>query len=400
MDIHNIAMVRATNAIPFDGKVHPVKDTTFIKKENSTPFQGEFFSLLRRKGVLHPIDWETPEEERITVEEKNKQIVAEYMPYTSMYNSMVLWSLNGLVPDDAFNKFSQKTCAIVDGLEEQVEQSEIISIMPTDTALKETVTLSKNATLLIAKQRYEQLSQQQKEQLEQLNFTVSIFEGDLKTAIDTILIQSGRYTAETLDLVSEGGGYKESATSKDVIDTINSVAKERAIPQILHDKIFRGETEGVEKLEDVKGEKQQCDIIAEVYKQTFFDYLFSRMNIDENVKMKSQYNPNSDIYMEELCDEIGRIGIDKYKQVVDEYNKSLEELRDIGRLPTPQQIVDAVREDKKIDLISMIEQVQNQDAVLTGAIEATETVTTTRDIKEQEGKLSQIEKEIQETEIK
>ena len=400
MDIHNIAMVRATNAIPFDGKVHPVKDTTFIKKENSTPFQGEFFSLLRRKGVLHPIDWETPEEERITVEEKNKQIVAEYMPYTSMYNSMVLWSLNGLVPDDAFNKFSQKTCAIVDGLEEQVEQSEIISIMPTDTALKETVTLSKNATLLIAKQRYEQLSQQQKEQLEQLNFTVSIFEGDLKTAIDTILIQSGRYTAETLDLVSEGGGYKESATSKDVIDTINSVAKERAIPQILHDKIFRGETEGVEKLEDVKGEKQQCDIIAEVYKQTFFDYLFSRMNIDENVKMKSQYNPNSDIYMEELCDEIGRIGIDKYKQVVDEYNKSLEELRDIGRLPTPQQIVDAVRGDKKIDLISMIEQVQNQDAVLTGAIEATETVTTTRDIKEQEGKLSQIEKEIQETEIK
>jgi len=174
MDIHNIAMVRATNAIPFDGKVHPVKDTTFIKKENSTPFQGEFFSLLRRKGVLHPIDWETPEEERITVEEKNKQIVAEYMPYTSMYNSMVLWSLNGLVPDDAFNKFSQKTCAIVDGLEEQVEQSEIISIMPTDTALKETVTLSKNATLLIAKQRYEQLSQQQKEQLEQLKTVLAL----------------------------------------------------------------------------------------------------------------------------------------------------------------------------------------------------------------------------------
>ena len=154
MDIHNIALVRATNVIPFDGVVHPVKDVPFIKKETGTVFSGELFSLLRRKGVLNPIDWEAPEEERLLVEEKNKQIVAEYMPYTSMYNSMVLWSLNGLVPDDAFNAFSKKSCAIIDGLEEQMNQAEIVSMGPTDTAVKGTVALSKNAKILISKERY------------------------------------------------------------------------------------------------------------------------------------------------------------------------------------------------------------------------------------------------------
>ena len=383
MDIHNIAMVRATNAIPFDGKVHPVKDTNFIKKESGTVFSRELFSLLRRKGILHPIDWESSEKERLTVEQKNKQIASDYMPYTSMYNSMVLWSLNGLVPDDAFNAFSKKTCGIVDGLEEQMTQAEIVSMAPTDTAVKGTVNLSRNATVLIAKERYAQLPQEEKDNLADLDLKVSIFEGDLKTAINTTLVESGRYTAEDLSLVSEGGGYKESDTSVELIDTINSIAKEKDIPQLLHDKIFRGETDGIEKLEDVQGEFEQCNITASFYKQAFFEYLFSKMDIDEGVKEYAQYFPDSQKYMEDLCDQIGRVGIDKYKEILDEYNQSLEKLKETGKLPTPQQIVEASREDKKIDLISMIEQLQTEDVVLTSAIEATKEVTQQCDIERQ-----------------
>lgn len=401
MNIRNIAAVRATNVIPFDGVVHPVKDEPFIKKENGTPFQGELFSLLRRKGILRPIDWESPEEERMAVEEKNKEIVLEYMPYTSMYNSMVLWSLNGLVPDDAFNKFSQKTCAIIEGVEELMEETEIISMVPSDTAINGSAKLSKNASVLIARERYESLSEEQREQLSKLDLTVKIFDGDLKTAINTELIESGRYTAEDLSLVSESGGYIESATSKEVMQTINSIAQEHNIPQLLHMKIFLGETDGEKKLEDVKGEKQHCDTIAAVYKQAFFEYLFSKMDIDESVKECATYFPDSSKYMEDLCDEIDRIGIDKYKAVLDEYNQSLERLRDCGQLPTPQQIVDAVREENKIDLISMIEQEKNKDIVLESAIEETEQITTMSAIMEQKERLLQIEKEYEtkETEI-
>ena len=122
MDIHNVAIVRATEAIPFDGVVRPVKDVTFIKKEMGSVFAREMFSLLRRKGLLNPIDWQADELERQAVDEKNKQIAAQYMTYTSLYNSMVLCYLNGLVPNDAFNTFSRKSCVIIDDLEEQMER--------------------------------------------------------------------------------------------------------------------------------------------------------------------------------------------------------------------------------------------------------------------------------------
>ncbi len=399
MDIHNIALVRATDVIPFDGMVYPVKDKQFIKKETGPGFAGEMFSLLKRKGILNPIDWEASDEERQVTEEKNKQIASQYMPYTSMYNSMVLWSLNGIVPDDNATKFSQKSCAIIDGLEEQIEQADIVSMVPTDTAVKGTVTLSKNAKILISKERYDSLSQQEKEQLAKLDLTVEVFEGDLKTAIDTTLIESERYTAEDLRLASEDGGYKASPTSEDVIGTIKSIAQEKDIPQLLHKKIFEGETDGIPKLEDVKGEKDKCDIVSEFYMRTFLEYILPRLDIDEVVKGSILSFPNVPRHIEDLCDEIGRIGIDKYKQVLDEYNESLEKLRDTEKLPTPEQIVDAAREDRKIDLISMIEQEKTQDAVLTSAIEATEEIVTESAIEQQGEKLSQIEIGTKETEI-
>ena len=402
MDIHNIALVRATDVIPFDGVVYPVKDKQFIKKETGLGFAGEMRSLLKRKGILNPIDWQASDEERQATDEKNKQIASQYMPYTSMYNSMVLWSLNGLVPDDNATKFSQKSCAIIDGLEEQIEQADIVSIVPTDTAVKGTVTLSKNAKILISKERYDSLSQKEKEQLAKLDLTVDVFDGDLKTSIDDALVKSGRYTAENLRLASEDGGYKSSPTSEEVIGTIKSIAQERDIPQLLHGKIFEGEIGGIQKLEGVKGEKNKCDIVSEFYMRTFLEYILPRMDIDELVKGSILSFPNVPRHIEDLCDEIGRIGIDKYKQVLDEYNQSLEKLRDKGKLPTPQQIVDAAVEDRKIDLISMMEQERNPDTVLASAIEATEQLTTISAVTGQKRKLEQIEIEnkTKETEIK
>ena len=75
--------------------------------------------------------------------------------------------------------------------------------------------------------------------------------------------------------------------------------------------------------------------------------------------------------------EIGRIGINKYKSLVNEYNKSLEQLRETGKLPTPQQIVNSARENKKIDLVSMIEKHSNEDIILSSAIKTTEEKTRT-----------------------
>lgn len=376
MDIKNIALVRATNVIPVDGVVRPISAVPYLRKEKDTEFSTSMRDLLRRKGLLKEVDWTKPDEIN-KISKENTKTLEQYVPYNSDYNSMVLWSLNGLVPDDMNNTFSDKTCAIIDGLAEQIEQSEMVSLVPTDTAIKGNVNLSNKATILIDKDRYETLSLEEKDKLAKLNLNVTIFQGNLKEAVNEALIREGRYTAETLSLAREDDGYIKSDTSDEVRQTIRDVANERNIAQVLHWSVITGQNDELDKLENVKDDFENGCIVKDFYKRAFFEYLFSKMNIDNGTKEYALYFPDSSKYMEDLCDEIGRIGIDKYKSLVDEYNKSLEQLRETGKLPTPQQIVNSARENKKIDLVSMIEKHSNEDIILSSAIKTTEEKTRT-----------------------
>lgn len=376
MDIKNIALVRATNVIPVDGVVRPISAVPYLRKEKDTEFSTSMRDLLRRKGLLKEVDWTKPDEIN-KISKENTKTLEQYVPYNSDYNSMVLWSLNGLVPDDMNNTFSDKTCAIIDGLAEQIEQSEMVSLVPTDTAIKGNVNLSNKATILIDKDRYETLSLEEKDKLAKLNLNVTIFQGNLKEAVNEALIREGRYTAETLSLAREDDGYIKSDTSDEVRRTIRDVANERNIAQVLHWSVITGQNDELDKLENVKDDFENGCIVKDFYKRAFFGYLFSKMNIDNGTKEYALYFPDSSKYMEDLCDEIGRIGIDKYKSLVDEYNKSLEQLRETGKLPTPQQIVNSARENKKIDLVSMIEKHSNEDIILSSAIKTTEEKTRT-----------------------
>ena len=376
MDIKNIALVRATNVIPVDGVVRPISAVPYLRKEKDTEFSTSMRDLLRRKGLLKEVDWTKPDEIN-KISKENTKTLEQYVPYNSDYNSMVLWSLNGLVPDDMNNTFSDKTCAIIDGLAEQIEQSEMVSLVPTDTAIKGNVNLSNKATILIDKDRYETLSLEEKDKLAKLNLNVTIFQGNLKEAVNEALIREGRYTAETLSLAREDDGYIKSDTSDEVRRTIRDVANERNIAQVLHWSVITGQNDELDKLENVKDDFENGCIVKDFYKRAFFEYLFSKMNIDNGTKEYALYFPDSSKYMEDLCDDIDRIGIDKYKSLVDEYNKSLEQLRETGKLPTPQQIVNSARENKKIDLVSMIEKHSNEDIILSSAIKTTEEKTRT-----------------------
>lgn len=392
MDIKNIALVRATNVIPVDGIVRPISEVPYLHKEEGTEFFFAMNNLLTQKGILEEIDWTNPDEIS-EINRKNNEILKQYMPYNSGYNSMVLWSLNGLVPDDMNNTFSNKTCAIIEGLAEQIEQSEIVSLVPTDTAIKGNVNLSNKATILISKERYESLSQEEKEQITKLNMNITIFEGDLKQAVDKELVKENRYTAETLSLRRKDDGYIASNTSDEVRETVHSVANERKIPQVLHWNVITGQNDELDKLVNVKDEFKNGLIVSDFYKKTFLKYLFSKMDIDNRVKRDALYLPESSQYMQALCDEIDRIGIDKYKSLVDEYNKSLERLREKRKLPTPQEIIDLSRDKEKIDLISMIEDLNKEDVVLLSAIEGTEEITRTGVLEEQMGNFKQLTKE-------
>ena len=395
MNEENLAIVRILSDkynVPVDGKIAPISEVPYLCGERKTPFYYEMRNILRRKGLLGTT--ENPMSEK-DIEEK----ISQYMPYSSSYNSMTLWTINGVAPDDNYATFSNKTSAVIDSLQEQLKQAKVVSMAPTDLAIQGITQVSDSAVFVIKKDRYDSLSEEDKQILAATYSKIKTFEGNIVEAVNEELVSSGRYTAETLSLAREDKGYKKSPTSDELIETIAKTAKERDIPQVLHLNVITGEHDEKYKLEEFKDDKTKMGMVKTYYKQAFFEYLFSKMDIDEDVKAMSMIVPDSDIYMEQLCDEIGRIGIDKYKQVLDEYNQSLERLRDTGKLPTPEQIIDAAREDRKIDLVSMIKQEKTQDAVLTSAIEATEDIVIESAIKQQGEKLSQKVIETSETRI-
>ena len=122
MNIENIALVRATNIIPFDGVIKTISNSRSLSKNYNTEFAIQLSDLLKELGIIPPIDFTKISEEYLVNKAKEDiKILKEYLPYTSEYNSMVLFSLNGLVPDDdehgfGNNIFSNKNCAIIEPL--------------------------------------------------------------------------------------------------------------------------------------------------------------------------------------------------------------------------------------------------------------------------------------------
>lgn len=119
--------------------------------------------LLKDIGIIPPIDPAKMFDENYYDEivSLSSQILKEYLPYVSDYNSFVLFSLNGLCPDDnehgfGNNTFSNKNCVIIDSLSHHIDN--VISLVPTDTALKGDVYLSNEAIILIRLSVYNSLS--------------------------------------------------------------------------------------------------------------------------------------------------------------------------------------------------------------------------------------------------
>ncbi len=376
MDIHNIAIVRATNYIPFDGKIKSTSNSTSLSKQSSYQYAYSISEFLEREGKIPTFDQikqKMIEKGEITKDddfgevfekcsdksiEIKRKISEDYLPYLGDYNSMVLFSINGLVPDDnenggmGGNVFSDKDCAIIDGLEEHID--DVISINPTDTAIKGNVTLSQNAIILISQKKYDSLTDKEKEELDKLPCKVQVFEGTLKEAVQDSLKESGRYTSEELTLARSQ--IKPSETRDDLMETLNKIAKERGISQAYHFDVVFNRTDMTGSLQSVKDEAQNIIKVTDFYMEQFYYYVFEKMGIDESLQYRLVNFKDAKPYLNEFCEKIKEYGIDNYKELIKGYNEALIELRDSGKLPTPEEILSSQKEGKPINLSAMIEE--------------------------------------------
>lgn len=348
MNINNIALVRATNIIPLDGVIKPLSNVPYLTKNISLPFSFAMSDLLNEIGIIPKAD-----ESKMFDDDYYDQMVAlsskilkEYLPYVSDYNSMVLFALNGLCPDDnehgfANNTFSNKKCAIIEPLVNHI--NETISLVPTDTAIKGDVYLSNEAIVLIEEEIFNNLDQTQRNRLLANNYTIRLFTGSLKEAVENELKNSNRYIPETLSLSSSSGGIMDSATSEEHKALISSIANEYQLSQKKYFNLLTGKDETEFKYEETKNEYENTQLVLEYFTELFLQELLPTINAPqymmEDIKEKL-YNKE---YYNKIKELIKIFGIENYKNFIDQYNYRLKEEQINQTLITPQETVDEIK---------------------------------------------------------
>lgn len=353
MNINNIAIVRATDEIPFDGIVKPISESQYLTKPTGTEFAFKIFDILVEKGIIPPIDYSrvTEEDYYDNKAKEDNEILMQYLPYISDYNSMVLFSLNGLCPDDSEigfgnNTFSNKKCVVITPLAEHIDN--VVSLIPTDTAIKGSVHLSSNSILLIEEETYINLSEEEKEKLSKLDLTVKTFKGDLKEVVYNELKQSGIYIPEKLSLSKTDGGFIESETSEMQKETIRNIVQERGIAQVYYRNILNQQNDEMDKLESVKNEFENARIVRyDYYLSMFLEQFLLSAGITVNSREDISRSLNFKNFIDEIGELINQMGIENYKKFVDNYNANLEKKREEGSLMTPEEIVTEYNKTKK-----------------------------------------------------
>ena len=344
MSIENIALVRATNIIPFDGVVKPLSNVCHLTKNIGLPFSGMLSDFLLETGIIPKLDYSKMFDENYydSYVASSSEILKDYLPYVSDYNSMVLFSLNGLCPDDnehgfGNNTFSTKKCAIIEPLKYHI--NEAISLVPTDTAIKGDIFLSEEAILLIEKEYYETLGEEEIKKLNQLDMTLNLFTGSLKDAIKLTLINTNKYNFETLSLSESTGGVMPSKTSEEFKRTIKDTIQTYQLPDKKYYNLITSVDKTIINYDKVCDEYKNMLTVQNYFMTLFLQELLVKMGTSQPMIDEVPNNLYNKIYLSKVVECIKEYGIDNYKSFVDNYNLVLKEKQEKKELMTPQEII-------------------------------------------------------------
>ena len=345
-----IALVRATNIIPFDGVVRPISNVCYLTKNIGLEFSSRLSDLLKSEKIIPPLDitrmFEEGYYEKAAVE--NANILRNYLPYVSDYNSTVLFSLNGLCPDDnehgfANNVFSNKKCAIIEPLKPHLSQ--LVSIHPTDTAVKGDVVLSNDAIVLIDQETYQNLPEDKKQSLQNSITNIQLFSGSLKENVNQALQNSNRFSQETLTLSSNHNGIVPSATSETLQQQIDNIATVYNLSEQKYFDLLTKPDTTTASYEKMEGEYANMVEVQEYYMSNFLTSLLKELKADDDMIKEVPSQLYNRIYMESITAKIKEYGIDNYKTFVDNYNATLLTKSQNHTLPTPSEIIQQKQEE-------------------------------------------------------
>ena len=333
MNIDNVVMVRATNTLPLNGELIPCCEGFKLVNDRKSEFFYFMYDCVKeelQKRLGRELDLYDPADEQLADNTVNyySRLTGDY------YTTTLSFSLNGLVPDDNHNKFSDKKMAVLEPIKNQTN-ADFVTVETIDVTTKGRMKLSDEAMLVIENQFFSKLSPEIQENLA-ANFKLRKFDGKLKTAIEETLKENG-FPVLQLIQEREKENIEDCPEKESMLDFEDKFSKMvGASRQRLHylTYMYAGGNEFDKLAHDKISEEHSNTLIVEqYYNNQFYEFMINKAEtLGIQVNDKDKHYLYTDL--PEGTDAMKRIttslieaygGLENFSEFLNEYNQYAQE---------------------------------------------------------------------------
>ena len=324
--VDDFVVIRTTNHLDVDKIIRPIFHVPFVVKNNHV-IQSAVKDVL---DEIEPIDFF---QEMDKYYERTNMIKETYLPYSSQYRSTVHFSVNGLVSSHSKGIFSNRNFIIIDPLSYHLKNSDIRSFRMEDTYMYGDVQLSDQVVVMVNKDKYADLVLQYP-QLNQYN--VVLYTGNETLAVEAYLTSIGIISEK----IGEHGSNEHSCTQQ--IYEFRNKLKE----------IYNIDSEPHWLSQEYRKDDENSLMIWDYYNNLFYSHMLNKLGIKEpeySVRLFDLMDMRKDDENEEYLKQVIRkIGLESFKQIVDEFNMTILNNISNGKLKTNEEIVISLTSSQKV----------------------------------------------------
>ena len=302
----DIALVRVTDHLPLNGFISSIADVPFVYKMNN---------------VAHEAVDRILEEQGLSWDERKDQARA-LTPLSTQYRSSVHFCLNGIVSSHMQGNFEGNPFVIIEPFSEHENDDNILAVRGEDTYFKGGLELSDKFIILVDKRYASQLIDSGIDESK-----VVFYKGDQAKALESMLIHIGIVP----ELV-----WKDYIIDSKTSPFIDNFIKGKQYP---HDKHCFSES--------YVSDDEKTLVLWQKYGENFYSYLYSKVYGDtsskkEEIDMLSKASGYDQKAVDTVVSLIKTIGMDNYKNIIDDYNATIIDKISKGEYPTNNQILAGV----------------------------------------------------------
>lgn len=351
MNIDNVVLVRAMNNLPLNGELIPSCEGKRLVNDN----QSDFYYFIR-ECVSSNLEQQLGRALVLFDNSPDSKLIEEAMKEYSLltgdyYTTTLSFALNGLVPNDMNNTFSDMKMAILEPIKNQIN-ADFVTIETIDTTIKGRIKTSDEAILIIEQEYFSQLTKEKQEDL-LTNFNIKLFEKNLKEAINNTLRENG-YPVLPLIQKREMKNIEECPEKESMLNFEDkfSIAVGASRLRLQHlTFMYGGGTELDQNAHNKLSEEHSNTLkVEEYYKRQLYEFLLNKAEIlgievsdEEKYYIFTNYQEGTEVMKKITTSLINAYGgLENFKQFIYEYNNYIKE-----NYLTNHQIISSINNRQK-----------------------------------------------------